>query len=347
VSAGTGTRRAPQWGELLDEMWPLAPRFGPLPEPTPDPEPDPYGNPDPEWLRVDWSRHLRSIELPAPEDRYGPPPEGFGRAGHTRINYVDYGSGEDRLDLVFVHGLGGCWQNWLENLPHFAPRHRVVALDLPGFGHSPLPPWEISIERYGSLLHDFCAALGIGDCAVIGNSMGGFISAEAAVREPERFEKLVLVSAAGVHQTTMRRWPAETLARMTTATAPLWLRIGERSMRRPTLRHHSFSGVFYNPSKLRTELLYECFHNGVHRPGFMPALRELIGYDILDQLEDVEVPTLIVWGRQDRIVPPRDAAEWGRRLRNSRTVIFERCGHVPMAERPVRFNRLLERFLAE
>jgi pimeloyl-ACP methyl ester carboxylesterase len=79
----------------------------------------------------------------------------------------------------------------------------------------------------------------------------------------------------------------------------------------------------------------------------LPAVRGLIGYDILDRLEDVEVPTLIVWGRNDHVVPPNDAVGYGRRLRNSRTVIFDKTGHLPMAERPVRFNRVLETFLAE
>ena len=93
-----------------------------------------------------------------------------------------------RLAVVFVHGLSGSWQNWLENLPHFARRHRVIAPDLPGFGHSPMPSWKISIEGYGHLLHNLCEALGIGDCAVVGNSMGGFICAEAASAQPERFD---------------------------------------------------------------------------------------------------------------------------------------------------------------
>ena len=75
---------------------------------------------------------------------------------------------------------------------------------------------------------------------------------------------------------------------------------------------------------------------------FVEALGSLAGYDFLDRLDEVEVPTLIVWGRNDNVVPPADALEYGRRLRNSRTVIFDDTGHVPMAERPVRFNRLLE-----
>jgi pimeloyl-ACP methyl ester carboxylesterase len=316
-------------GQLLEEYFPFASPIGQLPDPTPAEGPDPYGNPDPEWLEVDWRKRLRRVEV-----------EG------ARVNYVELGSG-DGIPVVFVHGLSGSWQNWLENIPHFAREHRVLALDLPGFGHSPMPAWEISIERYGRLLHGFCEALGVRDCAVVGNSMGGFISAEAASAEPGRFEKLVLVSAAGVSHVRMRRQPAETAARMATAAAPLLLKLQERGMRRPRIRQVIFKGLFQHPEALRRELLLEQFQNGAGRPGFLPALQGLVGYDILDQLTEVEVPTLIVWGRNDRVVPPQDAVGYGQRLRNSQTVIFDDTGHLPQLERPVRFNRLLEAFLAD
>lgn len=319
----------------------LVSSLGPLPDPTPSEGPDPYGDPDPEWLKIDWREHLRTINVPTTSSASRPGVAGS--AGDTTVNYAEIGSGPG-IDLVFVHGLSGCWQNWLENLPYFARRHRVVAVDLPGFGASPMPPWEISIEAYGRFLHDFCEAIGVGDCAVIGNSMGGFIAAEAATREPERFEKLVLVSSAGVSQVHLRREPIEVIGRMMAATAPLALKAQQRSLRRPGLRELSFRMVMDQPNALPPQLLWE-FMNGAGTDGFLPALSACIGYDILDRLEDVPVATLIAWGRDDRIIPASDALEFGRRLRHSETVIFDRCGHVPMAERPVRFNRLLEAFL--
>jgi pimeloyl-ACP methyl ester carboxylesterase len=315
-------------GQLLEKFLPFAPAASPLPDPTPAEGPDPYGNPDPEWLEIDWREHLRQVEI-----------EG------TRVNYAELGSGP-RMPIVFVHGLSGSWQNWLENIPHFAGEHRVLALDLPGFGHSPMPDWEISIESYGRLLHRFCDALGVGDCAVVGNSMGGFISAEAASAQPDRFEKLALVSAAGVSSARLRHQPAETVARMATAAAPLLLRLQERGLRRPRVRWATFKGLFQHPEALRRELLLETFQSGAGRPGFLPAVQGLVGYDILDQLAEVDVPTLIVWGRNDRVVPPQDAAGFAQRLRNSRTVIFDDTGHLPQLERPTRFNRVLETFLA-
>lgn len=138
-----------------------------------------YGNPTPLWPKIDWRRHLRQVEL----------------SGGV-VDYVEIGSGEP---ILFVHGISGCWRNWLENLPHFAERRRAIALDLPGFGSTPMPSWEIDMAAYGRLIHEFCEKLGVeGPAAIVGHSMGGFIAAEAVIQAPGRFDRLALVAAAGI-----------------------------------------------------------------------------------------------------------------------------------------------------
>ncbi len=298
---------------------------GVVPDPTPPEGPDPYGNPDPEWIGIDWRGHLRTADIDG-----------------AAVNYADLGTGPC---LLLVHGLAGCWQNWLEQLPHFARTHRVVALDLPGFGHSPMPPWEISIPAYGQLIHDFCEVIGVDDATIVGNSLGGFVAAEAVALNPARFERLGLVCAAGISSASLRPEPAALAGRLAVGLAPLALSYQEQAIRRPKLRDSAFRSVYYKPSELRPELLYEQYSNGSGRPGFLPALTTLIGYDFSERLEAVQIETLIVWGRNDLIVPPGDAIEYGRLLANSSTVIFDRTGHGPQLERPVRFNRLLETFL--
>ncbi len=300
---------------------------GRRPKPTPSDGPDPYGDPDPEWLEVDWREHLRSVELDG-----------------ARVNYVEMGEGPT---LVLVHGLSGCWQNWLGQIPHFARSHRVLALDLPGFGGSPMPEWETNIPNYGRVVDDFCRELNVHSAALVGNSMGGFISAEVSIAEPDWVDKLVLVSAAGITHARMRKEPAEMAARMAAAAAPLALRFQETSLLRPRMRWAAFRGIFHAPHRMRPELLWEQYRAAMGAPAFLPAVQALIGYDFTDRLERVEDPTLIVWGRNDRIVTPADAQGYARHLRNSRVVIFDRCGHCPQLERPLRFNRLLEQFLAE
>jgi pimeloyl-ACP methyl ester carboxylesterase len=299
----------------------------PLPDPTPSDGPDPYGAPDPEWLRIDWTEHLRRIEVVG-----------------TAVNYVEMGEGPP---LVLVHGLSGAWQNWLEQIPRFSAAHRVIALDLPGFGGSPMPPWRISIPAYGRFLRDFCERLGIDRCALVGNSMGGFIATEVAIGNPERVERLVLVSAAGITWARARREPAAVIARIGRAGAPVLLRFQKSGIRRPGLRQRVFQGVFHDPNSLRREVLWENFVPAMQSPGYYDALTTLWGYDIRDRLEEIEVPTLIVWGRNDRVVPVPAALSYKKRIgANAELEIFDRCGHVPQLERPVRFNRLLERFLA-
>ena len=297
-----------------------------LPSATPTDGPDPYGDPDPEWLRIDWREHMRQIEVVG-----------------ARVNYVELGEG---IPLLFVHGLSGCWQNWLENIPHFARTHRVIALDLPGFGASPMPPWELTIPAYGRFLRDFCERLGIDRCSLVGNSMGGFIATEVAITEPERVDDLTLVSAAGITWAMARREPAQMLGRVGRAAAPLVLRFELSAMRRPRIRDRAFGGVFHAPNRLRRELLWENVVPAFDSPGYFDAMTNLVGYDIRHRLEEIGVPTLIVWGRNDRVVPVPAALAYRKRIGdNAELVIFDRCGHVPQMERPVRFNRVLEDFL--
>jgi pimeloyl-ACP methyl ester carboxylesterase len=284
-----------------------------------------YGNPDPEWQAVEWRRHLRRVRLPGAE-----------------VNYVEVGEGKP---ILFIHGLSGCWQNWLENLPHFGRGHRAIALDLPGFGASPMPSWDIDMAAYGRLVHDFCEKLGIEGATVVGNSMGGFVAVEAATSAPLRFDELVLVSAAGILNT----WNPEARA---TATAFAWKQFGPLIADRgawilthPHARQALMGPFVRYPARLRTDLLWEQVNGGTRCPGFGDSLQALIRRDIRERLGTIEMPTMIVWGQSDRVIPMAAALSYHRRIPHSRLEIFERTGHVPQLERPARFNALLDDFL--
>jgi pimeloyl-ACP methyl ester carboxylesterase len=109
----------------------------------------------------------------------------------------------------------------------------------------------------------------------------------------------------------------------------------------------SLALVARHPRLLKADLAYEGFFKGGGKPGFDDALRASLDYDFRDRLDDVKVPTLIVWGERDSIIPTRDADEFERLIADSRKVVMEDCGHIPMAERPQAFNDLLVEFLAE
>ncbi len=154
--------------------------------------PDPYGNPDPEpaWMGVDWQAHLHTAEV-----------------GEQRVNYAEIGEGPP---IVFVHGLGGCWQNWLENMPAMAEQgHRAIALDLPGFGDSApaarghLDP-RLRKARGRILRRDRRRGMHAR------RQLDGRLHRRGvAVDEPTWVQRLVLVSAAGISHATMRKQPIE------------------------------------------------------------------------------------------------------------------------------------------
>jgi pimeloyl-ACP methyl ester carboxylesterase len=283
------------------------------------------------WLDVDWREHQRWVILD------GQP-----------VNVIELGAGPP---LLFVHGLSGSWQNWLEQLPVLAGKHRVIALDLPGFGHSPMPSERISISGYARLLDRLLDTLGIEAAAVVGNSMGGFIGAELAIAFPQRVERLVLISAAGIstydHRGAVRTVPVLRRAeRMLTAYTAWMATKSDTVARRPRLRDATLNLVTRHPSRLSAALAAEQLR-GSGKPGFIQALEANLNYDFHERLPEIACPTLIVWGEEDRVITARDAALFGELIRDSRVVMYADTGHMSMLERPVAFNELLEGFLGE
>jgi pimeloyl-ACP methyl ester carboxylesterase len=291
---------------------------------------DDYGaTASPNWRETDWARELRQVDVDG-----------------TPVNYVDVGSG-DGEPVVLVHGLGGQWQNWLENIPRLAQERRVLAMDLPGHGLTPEPSDKISISGYGRCVDSFCEELGVGRAAVVGNSMGGFIAAEVAIQFPERVSRLVLVSAAGISSADTLQRPILTIGRVAAAIATNTAARHRTLAARPITRHSSLALVARHPRLLKPDLAYEGFFKGAGKGGFDDALRACLDYDFRDRLPDVKVPTLIVWGEKDSIIPVRDANEFERLIPDSRKVVMRDTGHIPMAERPQAFNDVLVKFLAE
>ena len=295
---------------------------------------DDYGQTaTPDWRATDWSRELKTIEIDG-----------------IAFNYVDVGTDSgDEDPAVLVHGLGGQWQNWLENIPRLAQDRRVIAMDLPGFGCTPEPSddVDVTIPQYGRWVNQLCDRLGLGQIDLVGNSMGGYIAAEVAIQFPERVKRLVLVSAAGISSAEVLQLPILTFGRMAAALATNAAARYRRLAARPITRHVSLALVARHPRLLKADLAYEGFFKGGGKPGFDDALRASLDYDFRERLSEVKVPTLIVWGERDSIIPIRDADQFERLIDDSRKVVMDDCGHVPMAERPQAFNDVLVEFLAE
>ena len=306
------------------------------------------------WMDVDWSAHRRFVAVGrrwVNVIELGPGEDGRGCGSARASGNGRRGSASRKPAVVFIHGLNGSWQNWLENLPHFAAAgHRVIAFDLPGFGASPMPPDAISIPGYARFVDDLLDELRVGPAVVVGNSMGGFIGAELAIQYPERVERLVLVSAAGLTVEYQRHERALGALRFASRALMAWGGwVGARSealARRPRARRLLAGFVVHRPELLAAPLISEQVR-GSGKPGFVDALDALTDYPIRDRLGRIGCPTLIVWGENDNLVPVEDADEFASLIPGARRVVWPETGHVPMLERPEAFNALVDAFVAE
>jgi pimeloyl-ACP methyl ester carboxylesterase len=283
------------------------------------------------WRSVDWRSHQQWVTVE-------------GRA----VNTIQLGSGPP---LVLVHGLSGCWPNWLEQMAVFAPERRVLALDLPGFGHSPGDAGDISMPGYARLLDRLLDQLGLERAAIVGNSMGGLIAAELAAAFPERVERLVLVSPAGLstyaNRLTTRAMPVVRRLEQVLALGAAWTASNSDSIAtRPRMRELALKGVVAHPSRLPAALAAEQIR-GAGTDGFMGALEAILEFDLAERLPLIKCPSLVVWGTKDRLITVRDADRFAELIPGARKVVYEDTGHMAMLERPESFNPLLREFLAE
>lgn len=303
------------------------------------PDPGAYGSgTDPAWTRVDWSQYLSWHHHE-------------GRA----INVLDTGEPADapREDnpLVFIHGHSACWQHWLEQLPEFMGTHRCIALDLPGFGHSEMPADGISMSGYARAVDHVLQDLGVDAACVVGNSMGGFVAAELAIRFPQRVERLVLVAAAGMSGRYIGL-PTEFIQHPTAVAGGRVLfglggvprPLAEQLAARRQGRRLALGFVTTHPRRLHPALVREVL-GGTGKAGAASAAVQLAKYDFKDRVPDIACPTLIVWGDTDHLVPVDSAHAYEDAIPDARKLVYADTGHVPMLERPARFNEDLRAFL--
>lgn len=273
----------------------------------------------------------------APQDRYI-------TVGNANIRYWDEGQGPP---LLLVHGLGGFAENWAANIFPLAERHRVLVPDLPGFGRSGKTPAPRSMFDFVRFLNEFTEALKIEKASLAGNSLGGGLVLQFAVEYAAKVEKLVLVDNAGMGR--------EVINDFKVCSIPFLGELLIRPSRDASIA--TWRKVLHDPAAV-TEDLITLGYEYMTLPGAKKALMNTIraGIDIRGQrmelvrelmagLGSVTALALIIWGRQDRILPVAHAHVCHERLPGSRLEIFDNCGHMPQLEHPDRFNALVLAFL--
>lgn len=280
------------------------------------------------WTDVDWREHQRWVKV------QGRP-----------INLIEIGSGDP---VLFIHGLGGSWPNWLQQLPAIGESRRAIAFDLPGFGGSPMPASPISIPAYAQIVASLMDELQIASAPIVGNSMGGEITAELAISDPSRVQRMVLVSPAGISTVALApRLPVIRGVHPLVERLSHWIgNNADQFVRRPRLRAAALSTVAACPRRIAPEFAAEQIR-GMGKPGFLPAIEAIVSHSrtLRERLPQIACPTLVLWGDEDPLVPVRDADVFAEAIPRARRVIWKETGHVAMFERAVEFNALLQGFL--
>jgi len=250
----------------------------------------------------------------------------------AKIHYVEAGSG---APVILIHGLADNVAIWDPVIPALAARFRVIALDQIGFGRSDKPLLNYRVSTLVDFLDVFLTELKIERASPVGNSLGGWVAAAYALAHPERVERLVLSDAAGY----------AALAKTMDSRALRALRVASRDDIR-----------YLGPLAFHDKRFYQdvdtAFKERVTAGDSYTVAQVLDsmirGDDALDnKLQTLKQPTLVLWGREDKLIPLSFGEQFHREIVNSRLRIIDNCGHMPQLECPNEFSAAVLKFFSD
>ncbi len=275
------------------------------------------------------------------KEKYGQPPSQYLAMNGMEVHYRIEGQGDT---LLLLHGTAASlhtWDRWAESLKS---DFTIIRLDLPAFGLTgPHPEAKYSLEAYDSFVNDFMNALGAERFSIAGNSLGGAIAWHYAAQHPERMEKLILLDPSGLP----KDGSTSLIFRLAKnpVSAALLKKLTPRSIIADNLKQ-----VYHDDSKVTDELINryrDMTRRTGNRQAFVDRANNTGGVDARALLESIQCPTLIQWGRHDTWIPVSDAALFESYIANSRSIIYENAGHVPMEEIPKETAADVRKFLLE
>jgi 2-hydroxy-6-oxonona-2,4-dienedioate hydrolase len=250
----------------------------------------------------------------------------------AKIHYVDVGSGPP---VILLHGLADDIGVWASVIPALAAKHRVIALDQLGFGGSDKPLLSYRVSTFVDFLDGFLDELKMERASLVGNSLGGWVAADFALKHPDRVERLVLCDAAG-YAALLKSMNPRALSALRTAS-------------RQDIR-------YLGPLAFHDKRFYEdvdlAFKQRV-TAGDSYTVNQILdsmirGEDVLDnRLAAINQPTLVVWGREDKLIPLSFGERFHQEIKSSRLRVIDNCGHMPHVECPEKLNPILLQCLGD
>jgi pimeloyl-ACP methyl ester carboxylesterase len=265
-----------------------------------------------------------------------------------RLAYLEAGQGPP---ILLIHGIAEAAWAWEVIIPALARGHRVIAPDLLGHGQSAKPRGDYSLGNQATLMRDLMISLDIERATLVGHSLGGGITMQFAYQYPERCERMVLVASGGLGQdvTFLLRslgLPGADLV------APLFLSTTTRDMMLGTVRWLGRRGLKASPGQKAMWRSYAGLTDPTTRAAFIATVRAVIDQrgQRVSALERLylarNLPTLLVWGEKDRVIPVSHARSAHDEMPGSRLEVINDAGHFVQLEKPQRVAELILDFLA-
>ena len=288
-----------------------------------------------------WAPERPVAELSA---RWAPPPSQFVRIGALDAHVRDEGRRDDPEPLVLLHGTSAslhAWDGWVRALE---PEHRVIRVDMPGFGLTgPAPDGDYTIDAYVRFVVALLDHYGLERCVLVGNSFGGRVAWETALADPGRVRALVLVDSAGYAIESQSVPIGFRLARVPGLNS-LLSHVTPRVLVEASVRN-----VYGDPARVTPELVdryYELTLREGNRAALVQRFVQAPAGPDQQRIREIAVPTLILWGGRDRLIPPVYGRRFERDIAGSRRVEFPALGHVPHEEDPAATVAVVREFLA-
>ena len=248
-----------------------------------------------------------------------------------KLHYLESGKGPQ---LILLHGLGGSSLAWSFNIGILRKKFHILAPDFIGFGRSDKPLISYRISIMTEYLYEFFCACKASKVILVGSSLGGWVAAHFTLTYPDMVDKLILVDSAGYaleHSISDRE---RALLNAVTLTST-----------KTFVKELFYNPQFVNESELKIRLRFKLKSNEPYViDRFLDSLEKK--QDVLDyRLSGIKVPTLIIWGKEDQVIPLNHALRFHQEISGSKLIIFDQCGHVPQIEYAERFNREILHFL--
>ena len=294
------------------------------------------------FVAFNWKNDVSVEEL---KKKYANTESEFVEIDGMQVHFRDQGLATDSLPIVLIHGTGASlhtWESWVNELKN---KHRIITLDIPAYGLTgPNKTGDYSQDFYVNFMENFLLKLNIKRCVLGGNSLGGSITWAFALEHPERVGKMILVDAGGYPMVSKSVPIAFQIARM-----PIVGNLFKYILPYAVIEK-SLQNVYVHDDRITPELIeryYDLASRTGNRKAFLDRMKSSIKNDNYLKIKTLTMPTLIIWGKEDGLIPLNVAEKFHKDLPNDTMIVFKDLGHTPMEEDPMKTVKAVKDFLGK